>query len=278
MKKLYVQDVLEKTKGEVLCGKTDVEIGEISIDTRTLEKGQTYLALKGENVDGTVYCKNAINKGAKVCFVQENIFTKEELTDLSDKVTIVKVENVEDALVEMAKIKRVMYNIPVVAITGSVGKTSTKEVIASVMEQKFNVQKTKGNQNNRLGLPITIMGLKDHDALVIEMGMNHAGELSELTQIAKPTLCVISNIGTSHIGNLGSRENILKAKLEILEGMQSGKVIINNDNDLLHKWNKEDDIWEKVTFGINETSNYQAKDIKMNETGNQFTRNKLKEI
>ncbi len=271
MKKLYVQDVLEKTKGEVLCGKTDVEIGEISIDTRTLEKGQTYLALKGENVDGTVYCKNAINKGAKVCFVQENIFTKEELTDLSDKVTIVKVENVEDALVEMAKIKRVMYNIPVVAITGSVGKTSTKEVIASVMEQKFNVQKTKGNQNNRLGLPITIMGLKDHDALVIEMGMNHAGELSELTQIAKPTLCVISNIGTSHIGNLGSRENILKAKLEILEGMKSGKVIINNDNDLLHKWNKEDDIWEKVTFGINETSNYQAKDIKMNETGNQFT-------
>ena len=88
MKKLYVQDVLEKTKGEVLCGKTDVEIGEISIDTRTLEKGQTYLALKGENVDGTVYCKNAINKGAKVCFVQENIFTKEELTDLSDKVKI----------------------------------------------------------------------------------------------------------------------------------------------------------------------------------------------
>lgn len=271
MKKLYVQDVLEKTKGEVLCGKTDVEIGEISIDTRTLEKGQTYLALKGENVDGTVYCKNAIEKGAKVCFVQENIFTKEELNNLNDKVTIVKVSNVEDALVEMAKIKRAQYNIPVVAVTGSVGKTSTKEVIASVMEQKFNVQKTKGNQNNRLGLPITIMGLKDHDALVIEMGMNHFGELSELTQIAKPTLCVISNIGTSHIGNLGSRENILKAKLEILEGMENGKVIINNDNDLLHKWNKEDNTWEKVTFGINETSNYQAKNIKTNENGSRFT-------
>ena len=240
MKKLYVQDVLEKTKGEVLCGKTDVEIGEISIDTRILEKGQTYLALKGENVDGTVYCREAIEKGAKVCFVQENIFTEKELHELNEKVTIVKVENVEDALVEMAKIKRAMYDIPVVAITGSVGKTSTKEVIAKVMEQKFNVQKTKGNQNNRLGLPITIMGLKDHNALVIEMGMNHFGEISELTQIAKPTLCVISNIGTSHIGNLGSRENILKAKLEILEGMENGKVIINNDNDLLHKWNKED--------------------------------------
>ncbi len=271
MKKLYVQDVLEKTKGEVLCGKTDVEIGEISIDTRILEKGQTYLALKGENVDGTAYCREAIEKGAKVCFVQENIFTEKELHELNEKVTIVKVENVEDALVEMAKIKRAMYDIPVVAITGSVGKTSTKEVIAKVMEQKFNVQKTKGNQNNRLGLPITIMGLKDHNALVIEMGMNHFGEISELTQIAKPTLCVISNIGTSHIGNLGSRENILKAKLEILEGMENGKVIINNDNDLLHKWNAKDKTWEKVTFGINEKSDYQAKNIRMDENGNRFT-------
>lgn len=271
MKKLYVRDVLKQTKGEVLCGKTDEEIGEISIDTRTLEKGQTYLALKGENVDGTAYCYDAIEKGASVCFVQENIFTKEELNSLSKKTTIVKVENVEDALVEMAKIKRAMYDIPVVAITGSVGKTSTKEVIAKVMQQKFNVQKTKGNQNNRLGLPITIMGLKDHNALVIEMGMNHAGELSELTQIARPTLCVISNIGTSHIGNLGSRENILKAKLEILEGMEKGKVIINNDNDLLNKWNKEDHSQEKITFGINETSNYQAKNIQTNEKGNKFT-------
>lgn len=132
------------------------------------------------------------------------------------------------------------------------------------------MQKTQGNHNNRIGVPLTIMGLKDHEALVIEMGMNHFGEISELTKVAKPTLCVISNVGTSHIGNLGSRENILKAKLEILEGMEKGKIIINNDNDLLHKWNLENKSVEKITFGINEKSDYMAKNVKIKETENEF--------
>lgn len=150
-------------------------------------------------------------------------FSDEDLNKFAKSATIVLVPNVEDALVEIAKAKRSLYDIPVVAITGSVGKTSTKDVIAEVMAQKFNVQKTQGNKNNRLGVPLTIMSLRNHDALVIEMGMNHLGEIHELTNIAKPTLSVISNIGTSHIGNLGSRENILKAKLEILDGMTNKK-------------------------------------------------------
>lgn len=270
MKKLYVQDVLKKVKGEILCGDANKEIEGVSIDTRTIQKGDTYFGLRGENVDGSIYCKDAIKKGAKICFIQTNIFTKEELLQYKNKITIVLVENVEDTLVETAKIKRSFYNIPVIGITGSVGKTSTKDVIAEVMSQKFNVQKTSGNQNNRLGVPLTILSLKDHEALVIEMGMNHFGEIRELTQIAKPTLCVISNIGTSHIGNLGSRENILKAKLEILEGMKNGKVIINNDNDLLHKWNLEDKENEKITFGIKEKSDYKATNIKMKENENEF--------
>lgn len=182
MKKICVQDVIDKTKGEILCGDTKREINDVSIDTRSIKKGQTYIALKGENVDGVIFCKDAIEKGATVCFVQENIFSKEELQRYQEKTTIVKVANVEDALVEMAKIKRNLYKIPVVAITGSVGKTSTKDVIAHVMEQKYKVQKTQGNHNNRIGLPITIMGLKDHEALVIEMGMNHEGEIRELTR------------------------------------------------------------------------------------------------
>ena len=270
MKKLYVQDVLKKVKGEILCGNANEEIEEVSIDTRTIKKGDTYYGLRGENVDGSIYCKDAINKGAKICFIQENIFTNEELEKYSKTTTVVLVENVEDALLETARIKRSLYDIPVIGITGSVGKTSTKNVIAEVMAQKFNVQKTQGNHNNRIGVPLTIMGLKDHDALIVEMGMNHFGEISELTKVAKPTLCVISNIGTSHIGNLGSRENILKAKLEILEGMENGKIIINNDNDLLHKWSLKDKKVEKVTFGIHETSNYMARNIKMKETENEF--------
>lgn len=271
MKKINLKEVLPQISGEVLCGDADKEIEGVSIDTRTIESGETYFALKGENTDGTKYCKDAVKKGAIICFIQENIFTDEELSELGKSATIVLVPNVEDTLVEIAKVKRSLYDIPVVAITGSVGKTSTKDVIARVMAEKYNVQKTQGNHNNRLGVPLTIMGLKDHDALVIEMGMNHAGEISELTQIARPTLSVISNIGTSHIGNLGSRENILKAKLEILEGMDKGRVIINNDNDLLHKWNLEDTDNEKITFGIKEKSKYTAENVKIKEDGNEFT-------
>ena len=271
MKKLCVNDILERVNGTVLCGLYDAEFAGACIDSRIVQSDEAYFALKGERTDGTLYCCDAIKNGAKVCFVESNIFSDEELNNLAQSATIVLVPNVEDALVEIAKVKRSLYDIPVVAITGSVGKTSTKDVIAEVMAQKFNVQKTQGNKNNRLGVPLTIMSLRNHDALVIEMGMNHLGEIHELTNIAKPTLSVISNIGTSHIGNLGSRENILKAKLEILDGMTNKKVIINNDNDMLHKWNLEDENAEKITFGIHEKSIYMASKVKMTEESNEFS-------
>lgn len=271
MKKLCVNDILERVNGTVLCGLCDAEFAGACIDSRIVQSDEAYFALKGERTDGTLYCCDAIKSGAKVCFVENNIFSDEDLNKFAKSATIVLVPNVEDALVEIAKVKRSLYDIPVVAITGSVGKTSTKDVIAEVMAQKFNVQKTQGNKNNRLGVPLTIMSLRDHDALVIEMGMNHLGEIHELTNIAKPTLSVISNIGTSHIGNLGSRENILKAKLEILDGMTNKKVIINNDNDMLHKWNLEDENAEKITFGIHEKSIYMASKVKMTEESNEFS-------
>lgn len=270
MKKLCVNDILERVNGTVLCGLCDAEFAGACIDSRIVQSDEAYFALKGERTDGTLHCCDAIKNGAKVCFVESNIFSDEELNNLAQSATIVLVPNVEDALVEIAKAKRSLYDIPVVAITGSVGKTSTKDVIAEVMAQKFNVQKTQGNKNNRLGVPLTIMSLRNHDALVIEMGMNHLGEIHELTNIAKPTLSVISNIGTSHIGNLGSRENILKAKLEILDGMTNKKVIINNDNDMLHKWNLEDENAEKITFGVHGKSKYVASKIKMTEKSNEF--------
>ena len=271
MKKLCVNDILERVNGTALCGLCDAEFAGACIDSRIVQSDEAYFALKGERNDGTLYCGDAIKNGAKVCFVENNIFSDEDLNKFAKSATIVLVPNVEDALVEIAKAKRSLYNIPVVAITGSVGKTSTKDVIAEVMAQKFNVQKTQGNKNNRLGVPLTIMSLRNHDALVIEMGMNHLGEIHELTNIAKPTLSVISNIGTSHIGNLGSRENILKAKLEILDGMTNKKVIINNDNDMLHKWNLEDENAEKITFGIHEKSIYMASKVKMTEESNEFS-------
>ena len=174
----------------------------------------------------------------------------------SRNVSIILVENVNEALKQIAKYKRTQLKIPVVAITGSVGKTSTKDLIASVLSQKYKVLKTQGNMNNNIGMPMTILKIKDEDCLVVEMGMNHFGEIRELTNIAKPSIAVITNIGTAHIGNLGSRENILKAKLEILEGLQENNVVINNDNDLLHKWyleNKNNKKYNIITFGIKET-------------------------
>ena len=157
------------------------------------------------------------------------------------------------------------------------GKTSTKDIIANVLSQKFNVLKTEGNLNNHIGLPLTLLKLKDHTAVVVEMGMNHFGEISLLTSIAKPTGCVITNVGTSHIGNLGSRENILKAKLEILEGLdKKGFVLINNDNDLLNKWAKEENRYKIYTYGIENGSNFAASNIEQLENSSTFKINDIK--
>lgn len=166
-----------------------------------------------------------------------------------------------------------MFQIPVIGVTGSVGKTSTKDIIASVMSKKYKTLKTIGNYNNHIGVPLTVLGLKDHTAAVVEMGMNHLGEISKLTRIAKPTMSVITNIGTSHIGELGSRENILKAKLEILEGMEENALlVINNDNDMLHNWYLDNKDKKKIiTFGIENESDVMAKNIYTDENGSRFT-------
>ncbi len=141
------------------------------------------------------------------------------------------------------------------------------------MAKKYKTLKTEGNYNNHIGVPLTILGLKDHTAAVIEMGMNHLGEISKLTNIAKPTMSVITNVGTAHIGELGSRENILKAKLEILEGMEKeAPIIINNDNDMLHNWYLENKGKRNIiTYGIENKSDIMAENIYTDEYGSKFT-------
>ena len=268
---MKIKDILKVTDGELVIGNENLECENFSKDTRTIKKGDIYIGIKGENFDGNKFWNTAFDNGAEAVIVQNVEFTKNEMERYSNK-TIIKVEDTLNALYEIAKYKRSLYDIPVVAITGSVGKTSTKDIIASVVSTKYKTLKTEGNNNNNIGLPLTILKLKDHEALVVEMGMNHFGEISLLTDIAKPTLAVITNIGTSHIGNLGSRENILKAKLEILEGMKIPKIIINNDNDLLHNWyNENSEKLEIHTFGIENNSEVMGQDIKMKEESSEFT-------
>ena len=234
---IYVKDLIEVCNGKLLCGDINLPLNNFSKDTRLINKDDVYIGIKGESFDGNKFYKDALDKGASVCIL-DNI---DEVDDKYKDKTIVKVEDTIKAIGLLAKYKRSLYNIPVVAVTGSVGKTSTKDMIAAVLSTEYKVLKTEANYNNHIGLPLTILKLTDEDILVVEMGMNHFGEISLLTNIAKPTGCVITNIGTSHIGNLGSRENILKAKLEILEGLdKNGFVLINNDNDLLHEWAKKE--------------------------------------
>ena len=265
-----VKKMIEITNGELIYGDENIVCKTFSRDTRTINENDVYLGIKGENFNGSKFYKDALEKKAKVCVLQDieiDIKTLEKYKDIA----IVKVKDVVEALQKMATYKRSLYNIPVVGITGSVGKTSTKDIVASVLGRKYKVLKTQGNLNNQIGMPLTILELKDHEALVIEMGMGNLGEISELTKIAKPDVAIITNVGTSHIGNLGSRENILKAKLEILEGLkENGKLIINNDNDLLHKWNIEKKMPNVVTFGIDEKSMYMAENIKLEENKSEF--------
>ena len=267
---MKIKEILKVTKGKMLCGNEESEVENFSKDTRTIQKGDIYIGIKGEKFDGSNFWIQALDAGATAVLISNIQISKEEKEKYKDK-TIIQVEDTLEALYEIAKYKRSLYNIPVIAVTGSVGKTSTKDIIASVVSQKYKTLKTEGNNNNNIGLPLTILKLKDHEALVVEMGMNHFGEISLLTNIAKPTLAVITNIGTSHIGNLGSRENILKAKLEILEGMKIPRVIINNDNDLLHKWYEENK--EKIeihTYGINNSSDVIAEKIELGEEKSKF--------
>ena len=211
----------------------------------------------------------ALENGAVVCIIDE-MPSKDVIEKYSDR-GIILVKNSIKAMQDIATYKRSLYNIPVVAVTGSVGKTSTKDIIASVLSEKYKVLKTEGNFNNHIGLPLTLLKLKDHTAVVVEMGMNHFGEIRTLTNIAKPTVAVITNIGTSHIGNLGSRENILKAKLEILEGLtDDGRIIINNDNDLLHSWAQAVDNYNPKTFGIVNKSDFNATGICENENNTNY--------
>ena len=273
MKNLTVKDILNHTDGKLIIGNEDLECKKFSRDTRKLKKGDIYIGIRGETFDGSKFWRQALENGAS-CVIVENVdFTDKDKKEFEGK-TIIKVENTLEALYNIARYKRSLYDIPVIAITGSVGKTSTKDVVANVVNQKYRTLKTIGNNNNNIGLPFTILRMQEEEAMVLEMGMNHFGEISLLTSIAKPTICIITNIGTSHIGNLGSRENILKAKLEILEGNQSQTVIINNDNDLLHKWYEENKNKIDIkTYGIKEKSDLNANHIVLNELSSEFTCN-----
>lgn len=275
MSDLKIKDILKITKGNLLQGDENTTCGKFSYDTRETELGDVYIRIhSNKEKEENQYWDKAFEAGANIAIINQNVEVDMEILNQWKGKALIQVEDTLKALQQIATYKRNLYgnDFPLIGITGSVGKTSTKDMVASVVSEKYKTLKTKGNYNNHIGVPLTILSLKDEEAAVVEMGMNHFDEIRVLTNIAKPKIAIITNIGTSHIGNLGSRKNILKAKLEILEGMIQKEIIINNDNDLLHEWAQENQNQNiKIhTFGIENPSEVWAENVELHENSSDF--------
>lgn len=230
MEKLSIREIVLATGGQLLCGNEQQEVIDVVTDSRIIGEKMFFIPLEGERFDGHDFICQALKKGAVGCVVHKDIDT----TPYKEK-CILKVNDTLKALQDIARYYRNQFSVPFIAITGSVGKTTTKDMIACVLEQKYHVLKTKGNFNNEIGLPLTVFGLDStHDIGVTEMGMSGFGEISRLVSIVSPKTAVITNIGQSHIEKLGSQQNILKAKMEVFEAFDENSLaILNGDDPLL---------------------------------------------
>ncbi len=263
MEAMYLSELVYAVQGDAINCINDVFIEGISTDSRKVKPGELFIPIIGENFDGHSFINNAIAAGAVAVLSDRYLDNK--------AIPYVKVSNTEEAFINIAKHYRSKFNIPAIGITGSSGKTTTKEMVAAVLSQSFNVLKNKGNFNNTIGLPHTIMELdKNHEICVMEMGMNSFGEISKLTSIVKPDTAVITNIGTAHIEYLGNRKNILKAKLEIIENFTAqNTLIINGDDEMLKTINSKD--FAVMSFGLNKNNDIFAFDcVQINNEGTKF--------
>lgn len=267
MEKLTLKEIEVAIEGKIIQKGTKEEFYNVSIDTRNLKDGDIYLAIRGENFNGNDYVVEASNKGAKLCIVDEVNFEGDKL---NEEVSVLLVKNTRKAILDLARYYRETLDIKVVGITGSTGKTSTKDLTAAVLGSKYKVFKTKGNFNNEIGLPLMIFSLdRSYDVAVLEMGMSNEGEIHNLAYAAKPDIALITNVGISHIENLGTRENILKAKMEITDFFNGdNSLIINCDNDMLSTIKEKD--YKIVKIGTENELNYKARGIISNEDSVKF--------
>ncbi|NJK47475.1 UDP-N-acetylmuramoyl-tripeptide--D-alanyl-D-alanine ligase [Candidatus Gracilibacteria bacterium] len=242
-----IREIIDAKTQNIVDNYQGINVTGITTDSRRVAEGEIFLALAGENFDGHNFVKTAIEKGAIAAIVQKQI-----LTNSSKQIPQFQVKNSLEAYQKLARWWRDRFNIPVIAVTGSVGKTTTKELISSVLSIQGNVHKTQANYNNEIGVPKTLLQLESsHDFAVIEMAMRASGEIALLAQITCPTVGMITNVGTAHIGRLGSEEAIAQAKCELLAEMPNTSIaILNHDNPLLQKTAAK--VWrgETITYGL----------------------------
>ncbi|MEK4027084.1 UDP-N-acetylmuramoyl-tripeptide--D-alanyl-D-alanine ligase [Pseudobacillus sp. FSL P4-0506] len=251
----------------------DYLIQGVAIDSRKATNGQLFVPFKGENTDGHQYIRQAINQGAAAALWQK------DRPNPPEDLPVLVVEDTLKALQQLAKAYREELDVKVIGITGSNGKTTTKDMTASLLSRKFKVQKTEGNFNNHIGLPLTILSLKeDTEAAVIEMGMSSKGEIDLLTKIASPDVAIITNIGEAHLQDLGSREAIAEAKLEIINGLAAdGTLIYHGDEPLLKEALKETEL-KTETFGLEAENDMYPLSVQTLQDGSRFKVNKAPDM
>ena len=257
---LSAGEILRATGGTLLRGGTGWSCRGISTDTRTIRGGNLFIALQGENFDGHDYLSAAAEKGASGLLIQAGSFGK--AANLQNGLPVIGVPDTLEALGAIAHAWRLRYPIPLVAITGSSGKTTTKELLAAIVSRSRSVLKTTGNLNNLIGLPQTLLGLgPGHELAIVELGTNHPGEIARLTAIAAPDVGLITNIGPAHIEGLGSLEGIREEKGDLFRVMEGrGTAVINHDDDaiavLAERWPGR-----RVTFGFKAGADLTARRI-----------------
>ncbi|MDI6785537.1 MAG: UDP-N-acetylmuramoyl-tripeptide--D-alanyl-D-alanine ligase [bacterium] len=253
MELIPITDIIQTTKGILESGSKDILIKDISIDSRTINKDSLFLAVKGNRFDGHDFLEDAFRKGAlgAVISKEANLLYKEKV--------IIKVPDTIKALGKIALYNRKRYSNILIAITGSNGKTTTKEMVASIIGKKFKVCKSSENYNNEIGIPLSLLKvLPSHEIIVVEMGMNSLGEIDNLAKISKPDIGVITNIGQTHLENLTSIENVFKGKIELLHNLtKEGIAVLNADDPFTEKIRK---IFKGkiITIGIKNKADYKA--------------------
>ena len=271
MEPITIQEILEAVDGKLLGETPDLAqtVERVDTDSRNIHPGALFLPLEGERFDGHAFINDALEAGAAGCL------TARERTNYLPGKFYIKVGNTQRALRDLARWYKSRFEIPFIGITGSVGKTTTKDMVAAVLGEHYKVLKTEGNFNNEVGLPLTLLRLDHtHEICVLEMGMNHFGEIDYLSGIVEPDVAVITNVGDSHIENLGSRENILKAKCEIFNHLKpDGLAVLNGDDELVSTLRGKLN-FRTVWYGQSEGVDYRATDLESD--GETFIRCKVK--
>ncbi len=246
----------------------NIDVQGWSIDSRTVAPGDLFFALKGEHFDGHQFVAEVLEKGAAAAIVSE---------DVTAVGAVLKVDDTLAALQKLAHWARVRWNRPVVAVTGSAGKTSTKDIIAALLAVRLRVGKTVGNFNNHIGLPLTLLRIADDaEVAVVEMGMNHAGEIRQLAAIAEPQFGVVTNVGYAHVENFASIEGVAAAKRELIEGLAPGGTAVLNADDERALQFRESHGGPAITYGFSAHADVRATEVEINPDGSNFIVNEVR--